>query len=69
MNRVPIKSSNLKTVGYDPVKRTLEVEFHSGAVHHFHDVPPEHHVGLLGALSPGSYFHAHIKGRFNSRPG
>lgn len=68
MTRTPVKSSNLKSVGYDPATRTLEVEFHSGDVHQFADVWADHHKQLLSASSPGSYFHAHIRGKFKSKP-
>jgi len=59
--RHPVKSSNLKSVGYDKATRTLQVEFHSGQVRDYKHVPSEHHAGLLAAKSPGAYFHTHIK--------
>lgn len=68
MTRTPVKSSNLKSVGYDPATRTLEVEFHSGDVHQFENVAADHHKQLLSARSPGGYFHAHIRGKFKSKP-
>lgn len=30
MNRTPVSSSNLKSVGYDQSSNTLEIEFHGG---------------------------------------
>lgn len=33
MTREAVKSSNLKSVGYDKDSKTLQVEFHSGQVH------------------------------------
>lgn len=33
MNRVPVSSSNLRAVGYDPNTRTLEVEFLNGGLY------------------------------------
>jgi KTSC domain len=33
MERQPVSSSNLKSVGYDPRSRTLEIEFHNGGVY------------------------------------
>lgn len=68
MTRAPIKSSNLKAVGYDPKTNTLEVEFHTGAVHQFDDVPAGIANALVAAKSPGSYFHSEIRsGGFKSR--
>lgn len=60
MQRQPVESSMLRAVGYDPEKRTLEVEFTSGQIYEYYDVPPEIHAGLLRAESLGQYFHAHI---------
>jgi len=69
MTRSPVKSSNLKSVGYDPASRTLEVEFHSGAVHQYHDVAPEHEAKLRTHPSPGAYFHQHIRDKHkHSKP-
>lgn len=33
MQRQPISSSNLKTVGYDADTQVLEIEFHHGGVY------------------------------------
>jgi len=68
MTRQPVKSSNLKSVGYDPNTGTMEVEFHSGAVHQYHDVLPHHHTKLVAAKSPGAYFHAEIRDKHKSTP-
>lgn len=37
---VPVVSSNLAAVGYDPAERTLYVAFKSGALYAYDDVPP-----------------------------
>jgi len=39
MQREPAKSSNVKSVGYDPDRMLLEVEFRSGAVYQYQGVP------------------------------
>jgi hypothetical protein len=66
MTRHPVKSSNLKSVGYDSKTGTLEVEFNSGAVHQYHGVLPHLHTKLMAAKSPGSYFHAEIRDKHKS---
>lgn len=63
MNRVPVESSNIKAVGYDPASQQLEVEFHSGAVHCYHGVPADKHQAMIAAKSVGGYFHANIRGQ------
>jgi hypothetical protein len=63
---IPVTSSQIDAVGYDPGTRTLVVKFHAGglgkqAVYSYADVPPELGNGLIAAASPGSYFHRHIR--------
>jgi hypothetical protein len=58
----PVKSGNIKEVGYDPASRTLGVRFHSGATYHYADVSAEKHAALMAAPSVGSHLHSNIKG-------
>jgi len=61
MERVTVSSSNIASVGYDDQTSTLEVEFHSGHVYQYFDVPKSIYDGLLSAGSVGQYFNQ-IKG-------
>ncbi|THF60454.1 KTSC domain-containing protein [Pseudothauera rhizosphaerae] len=61
MNRVPVSSSNLRAVGYDPETRILEVEFLNGGLYSYSGVPSSIHPGIMSASSHGSYFEACIK--------
>ncbi|WP_329909961.1 KTSC domain-containing protein [Serratia quinivorans] len=61
MNRFPVSSSNLRSVGYDTQTIILEVEFNSGWVYQYLGVPYALHVGLMGASSKGSYLDTYIK--------
>ena len=61
MNRISVRSSNIRSVGYDPDARTLEVEFHSGGVYQYSGVAETVHQGLIRASSKGAYFHDHIR--------
>jgi hypothetical protein len=56
MKRTPIDSSMLASVGYDPAERLLELEFTSGSVYRYADVPESVHRELLAAESKGGYF-------------
>lgn len=56
MNRTPVVSSNLASVGYDADSMTLEVEFLSGSVYQYFDVPASEFQQLLSAASVGRYF-------------
>lgn len=64
MERTPVQSSNLASVGYDQSSRTLEVEFKDGGVYHYFEVPADTHGGLMEAPSKGKYLAARVKGTY-----
>lgn len=64
MQRIPVASSDLRAVGYDPASQTLEIEFHSGGIYQYYGVPQAIYHALMAAGSHGSYFHAHIKDHY-----
>ena len=35
MIRQPVSSSNIRSIGYDSMSSTLEIEFHSGGVYQY----------------------------------
>ncbi len=61
MDRIPVSSSNLASVGYDPLTTTLEVEFLNGRIYQYSGIPMEVYVGLMNAPSKGSFFHHHVR--------
>ena len=63
INRNPVKSSQIKSIGYDPSSQTLAVEFHSGGVYHYSGIHPEKYDFLMKAESIGKHFSAHIKNK------
>lgn len=62
MNRIPVSSSNVASVGYDPDSQILEVEFKDNAIYHYFDVPQHIYDGLRSAESVGKFLHANVKG-------
>ncbi len=67
MSREPVSSSNLRSVGYDGWTGTLEVEFRSGAIYQHYGVPASLYHGLMDAISKGSYYHYHLRCRYDYR--
>lgn len=61
MNRVQVASSNIKSIGYDELSSTLEVEFHNGSLRRYVGVPKMVYISFLNAPSKGKYFHSVIK--------
>lgn len=64
MNRQPVSSSDIVSIGYDSKSQTLEIEFHSGRIYQYFNVPGSIYNALMVASSHGSYFHRHIKDRY-----
>lgn len=61
MERVPVDSSTLATVGYEANTRVLEIEFRNGRIYQYFGVPESIHNGLMISSSKGEYFNEHIK--------
>lgn len=61
MQRHPVGSRSIASVGYDPESLVLEVEFHTGRVYQYRGVPADVHQELLAADSIGAYLAHSIK--------
>ena len=61
MRRRPVESSSIRSIGYDVASRTLELEYASGDVYRYFDVPQPTYAGLLAAPSIGAYVNQEIK--------
>ncbi len=64
IDRIPVDSSNIASVGYDKEAQVLEIEFHHGAVHQYFDVPKKVYEELMNSGVKGSYFMNEIKSKF-----
>ena len=63
---MPVTSSQIAAVGYDPIARQLVIRFHGcgsrpEAIYSYAGVPARIAAELIGAESPGTYFHRHIR--------
>lgn len=59
MNRSPVASSSIKSVGYD--NGVLEVEYARGKVYRYEGITPELHAQLMAAPSIGAFVQSQIK--------
>lgn len=66
MDREPVSSSSLVSVGYDPTSEKLEVEFKSGLVYEYYNVPQFVYDQLMQAPSIGAFFNAQVRNSFAS---
>lgn len=60
MEREPVTSSNVVSIGYDPPSETLEIEFKNG-VYQYYNVPQEIYEQLISSPSVGKFLNAYIK--------
>ena len=67
MERKQVSSSNIRSVGYEPETRILEVEFHGGRVYQYSGVAEGVHRNLMLADSKGSFFSTHIRDRYPTK--
>ncbi len=64
MQRVPVESSSIASIGYAAQERVLELEFRqSGDVYQYFDVPAEEYTAFLAADSKGTYVNQKLKPR------
>lgn len=67
MHRDAVRSSSLRSVGYDPRRHVLEVEFAAtGRRYQYLDVPPEVHEALMAAPSMGRHFNEFVRDRYEA---
>jgi hypothetical protein len=64
MERKHVASSVIRSLGYEPASRALDVEFHTGRIYQYHRVPAREFHALTTAPSIGSYFNRHIRERY-----
>lgn len=65
MERIPVSSSNLASVGYQD--GILEVAFKSGSVYQYTGVPESVYEALMSAPSHGKFFAAYIRNNYPYR--
>ncbi|GAA1576277.1 hypothetical protein GCM10009789_32120 [Kribbella sancticallisti] len=65
MLRRVVTSASVRSVGYDVASGTLEVEYVSGSVYQYYEVPQPTFAGLMAASSIGNYVNTNIKPYFD----
>ena len=63
MDRYPVNSSNVLSVGYDTTTSTMEVEFKNGDIYQYYEVPARIYQNLINAKSVGKYLDQNVKKR------
>jgi hypothetical protein len=64
IEREPVESSSLVSIGFDRGARVLEIEFRSGASYRYLEVPPAVFEEMKKASSKGRFFARFIRGKY-----
>src|SRR5687768_2279843 len=64
VKRESVNSTNLRSIGYHRGLRVLEIEFHSGSIYRYREVPLNAYAALIRADSKGRHFSRQIRGRY-----
>jgi len=62
-----VLSTEIEWIGYEQKQSMLQVEFLTGGVYQYQDVPRHVYDDFLSAPSHGKYFETRIKGRYPYR--
>jgi hypothetical protein len=66
VDRRPVESTLIRSVGYDPAASILEIELaESNKIYAYYDVPYSVYEELMDARSLGSYFNEHIRDMYS----
>lgn len=64
MEMIPVRSSAMRTVGYDQSTRRMRITFEQGHSYDFCGVPVHVYEALMRARSKGAYYNDHIRDRY-----
>lgn len=67
VERQPVKSVILNSVGYDAGTKILEIEFQTGLVYRYSGVPVKVYEDLMHSSEMGKYFSEKIRPRFHTK--
>jgi len=64
MERTPVSSSMVLSLGYDEISQTLEVEFSSNLVYQYYNVPNVLYQQMMASDSIGKFVNSQVKPNF-----
>ena len=60
-----VDSELVASMGYNPEKKVMEVEFHENRVYAYQDVPEKVYKDMIGAKSIGKYFLKNVLDKYD----
>ena len=67
MRRIRVRSSHIRSVGYNKDQSCLEIKFKNREVYQYHDVPVDVWKGLMASMSKGQYMHKNVRGKYKHK--
>ena len=67
MQRQAVTSADIRAIEYDEQPLTLEIEFKSGGLYEYANVPEAVYRSLMSASSHGKYFHQYIRDKYDTQ--
>lgn len=64
MNRIPVNSEMIESIGYDTISETLELAFIEGQIYQYIEVPENVFMKLMYAESKSEFFNSYVKERY-----
>jgi hypothetical protein len=58
---VPVVSSQIQSIGFDPVQKVMRIQFNRGGLYEYQNVEPETYSTILTAESVGAEFDKLVK--------
>jgi hypothetical protein len=63
MKMIPVQSSNVESIGYEPAAQRLDVKFRGGKTYRHDNVSEQDYRRFMAADSKGRHYHENFKGR------
>jgi hypothetical protein len=67
LERQPVKSRILRSVGYDDSTKILEIEFQTGLVYQYSGVPPKVYADFMHSDEIGKFFSEKVRTQFRTK--
>ena len=64
MEREMVASSTILSAGYESASETLEVEFKSGGLYQYYNVPESVYLDFMASDSKGKFLHVYVKSSY-----
>ena len=64
LTRTPVDSSSVASVGYSAETQALEVQFRSGSVYRYFNVPASIYSEFMASPSKGTFFNTSVRMQF-----